>query len=124
MTPARPLAYRGMTRAAWEHARAAGCLAPTPVLTTPGFPQPPPRLYFTTDPGLAWYYARLWAERAGGEPVVVSFPMPASFVPDVEGMSWGSEYLQGGTGCVEFYTHEAVPVCAVSVCSFAAAEEA
>lgn len=81
-----PFAYRGMTRADWQKAKKAGRL----------LPNGEGRLYFTSDPFLAAWYARLWAEQTGDEGIVVEFPAPpvnAVFV-DENGYTAGYEHMK------------------------------
>ncbi|MEW5932038.1 MAG: hypothetical protein AB1816_00435 [Bacillota bacterium] len=99
-----PRAYRGMRWQDWESARRLGHL-----------PANGGRLYFTSDRGLAEYYALLWAERHGDRPVVVSFPTPPIEVvmPDESGVTAGAECV--GAWRTEFFTTVAVPLSAVTV---------
>lgn len=100
-----PRAYRGMKLQDWEVARSVGFL--------PANGQG--CLYFTSDRGLAEYYALLWAERHGDRPVVVSFPTPPieAVMPDESGMTAGAECV--GAWRTEFFTTVAVPLSAVTV---------
>lgn len=100
-----PRVYRGMLRSAWEEALRAGYL----------LPDSRGRLYFTSDPGLAAWYARMWAERTGDEGLVVSFPAPPleTVFPDEDGLTVGAEHLGGYR--TEFYTTYHVPVSGVRI---------
>ncbi|MBT9252183.1 MAG: hypothetical protein KM296_00510 [Brockia lithotrophica] len=100
-----PTVYKGMSEIEWEKAKEMGFLSPGKH----------GRLYFTSDPELAVWYARYFAELHGSTGVVVAFPKPPSgqIFNDEYGLTVGNEHM--GKFRTEFFITFSIPIDKVRV---------